>query len=110
MFIRHTAAVLLVDAQMALRSGSWIVNEARNPEAAIQELEKISTSPASDEAITEVVDRLYAIMGEAQMAGELMTNGFEQFHLSDIHPEQIIDTVEPVAIAANDSQQLRKAA
>lgn len=107
MFTRRNAAILLVDAQMALRSGSWIVDDARNPAVAIGSLERTLASPASDEIVADVMDKLYTVMGEAQMAGELMTQGYEQYQLGDILPELII-TVP--AIAANDVAPLPKAA
>ena len=107
MFTRRKAAVLLVDAQMALRSGSWIVNDTRNPTDAISSLERTLASPASDESVADAMDVLYAVMGEAQMAGELMTDGFEQYQLGDILPELIIPV--PVVVA-NDIAQLPKAA
>lgn len=111
MFIRRTAAVLLVDAEMAIRSGSWIVSRTHNPLPAMASLELMLASPASDDTVSDAVDVLYAVMGEAMMAGEAMIPGYEQFEIGDIHPELLIDTPAEAPIAANDaSTPLRRAA
>lgn len=111
MFIRRTAATLLVDAQMAIRSGSWVVSRSHNPFPAMERLETTLASPASDDDVSDALDALYVIMGDAMMAGEAMIAGFEQFELSDIHPELIVETVAEAPVAANDAHiPLRRAA
>ena len=107
MFIRRAAATLLVDVQLAVRSGSWIVSRSHNPFPAIRTLETVLVSPASDDAVTDAVDALHGFMGQAMMAGEACMPGYEQFELGDIHPQLLIDA--PVE-AANDDLPLRRAA
>jgi hypothetical protein len=111
MFIRRTAATILVDAQLAIDSGSWIVTRTHNPHPAIARLERILASPASDDDVSDAVDALYLVMGQAQMAGDLATAGYEQYELADIHPALAIDEAAPVlATPANDVAPLRRAA
>lgn len=111
MFIRRTAATLLVDAQLAIDSGNWIVSRTHNPHPAIARLERVLASPASDDEVSDAVDALHAVMGDAQMAGELATAGYEQFELADIHPDHVVeDAVATTAAAANDDAPLRRAA
>jgi len=109
MFIRRTAATILVDAQMAVRSGSWIVTRTHNPHPAMDRLEVLLASPASDDAISDAVDALHLVVGKAMMAGDLATDGFEQFDLADIHPDLLHADAE-VPVAANDAMPLRRAA
>ena len=109
MFIRRTAATILVDARMAVRSGSWIVTRTHNPHPAMDRLEGLLSSPASDDAIADAVDALHLVIGQALMAGDLATDGFEEFDLADIHPDLLHADVE-VPGAANDVMPLRRAA
>lgn len=108
MFIRRTAATMLVDATMALRTGDWhTVTRGNCPRAAIARLETLLAEPSTEDQVTDGVDALYAVIGRAVQAGELTIAGHEQFDLLDAHP-----ALEIVAqtVAANDDVPLRKAA
>lgn len=109
MFIRRAAATLAVDVQMAIRSGAWTPSRTNSPFAALDRLETLLASPASDDDVSDAVDALYLVMGTAMMAGEAMIDGYEQFDLVDAHPELIVEVAE-TAVAANDDAPLRRAA
>jgi len=108
MFIRRAAAVMLVDAEMALSTGDWhTVTRGNCPRAAMRRLDALLNAPAGEDAVSDAVDALYEIIGRAIQAGELVAPGHEQFHLLDAHPALEI-TAQPVA--DNDDEPLRKAA
>lgn len=111
MFIRRSAATTLVDAQMALRSGSWTPVRGCDPISAMTDLEAILQEIASDDQVAEAADRLTAIVQEAVMAGDCQAFGFEQFEMSDAHPR--LAAMQPVEtpVAANDvAAPLKRAA
>lgn len=109
MSIRRSAATLLVDCQMAIRTGAWTPTLTHSPTMAMLILEMALCSPLSDDDVSEAVDGLYAVIGDAMMAGECAMPGYEQFELVDIHPQLLIDA--PAATAANDdAAPLKRAA
>lgn len=109
MFIRRAAATLIVDATMALRTGDWHnVTRGNCPHAAIARLETLLDTAAGEDQMSDGVDALYAIMGRAAQAGELIMPGFEQFNLLETCPALEIQAL-PVAVN-DDDMPLRKAA
>lgn len=100
MFVRRAAAMLLVDCQMAIRSGAWTPTRSANPFPAIATLGAILSSPASDDVVADAADALYAVLGEAMMAGEAVVPGYEQFELADAAPLHLADVLPE---AANDA-------
>lgn len=107
MFIRRAAATLLVDAQMAIRSGAWTPSLTHSPTMAMLILEMALASPLSDDDVAQAADALQTVIGEAMMAGEACMPGYEQFELGDVHPELIVETP---AAANDDVLPLRRAA
>jgi hypothetical protein len=108
MFIRRAAATLLVDVQMAIRSGAWTPSRTHSPFPALTALDRALTTVASDDEVSDAVDALYGIMGDAMMAGEATIAGYEQFELGDIHPALLVEA--SVGAANDDALPLRRAA
>lgn len=108
MFIRRAAATLLVDVEMAIRSGDWTPSRTHSPFGAMAKLEEVLASPASDDAVSDAVDGLHIVLGNAMMAGEAVIAGYEQFEIGDIHPDLIVTA--PVPAANDDTVPLRRAA
>lgn len=108
MFIRRAAATLLVDVEMAIRSGDWTPSRTHSPFAAMANLERTLASPATDDDVSDALDGLHIILGNAMMAGEAAVAGYEQFEIGDIHPDIIVPA--PAPAANDDAAPLRRAA
>lgn len=108
MIVRRNAAMLLVDCQMALRSGAWTPTRSASPFAGMATLERMLASPASDESISNAADALYDVLGQAMMAGEAAVPGYEQFELGDLTDTLFAEEVSPKA--ANENEAMRTAA
>lgn len=111
MFIRRAVASTLVDAQMAVRTGTWIPVRGCDPTRAMEKVEAILLTSASDDAIAAAGDTLMAIMQEAVMAGDCQAFGHEQYMLSDAYPRlEAMIPQDAVAAANDDTAPLRRAA
>lgn len=110
MFLRRTAATMLVDAEMAVRSGSWIIGRGLDPLPAMRGLDLMLQAPSHEDDLSDAVDRLHKVMGDAMMAGDLAIPGYETFEIADVYPN--LPSHEPVdpLVAANDAVALPKAA
>lgn len=101
-FSRRSAARLLVDVEMSLRSGRWIVGDA-DPASAIVELDAVLCSPSSDAAVDASADRLSSIINQAMIDGVCTMPGYEQ-----CEPGDLAEIAHPTA--ANDIHPALRAA
>lgn len=110
MFLRRTAATMLVDAEMAVRSGSWIIARGLDPLPAMSRVELLLAAPSREDDLSDAVDGLHKVMGDAMMAGDLAIPGYETFEIADVYPKlPAYEAADPPA-AANDAHDLKKAA
>ena len=110
MFLRRTAATMLVDAEMAVRSGSWIIGRGLDPLPAMSRVDAMLAVPTSEDELSDAVDRLHSVMGDAMMAGDLTIEGYETFEIGDVYPNLPSYAPAEMPVAANDAVPMRKAA